>query len=227
MVGVVDKPSQIPPRRGRPARHLLGGIAVCGVCGAATRVGTQNVGARQRSDDPTQPSRYRVYECAGSAGSRGFHVSMRQEHLDQLVTDAVLARISEPGFRTPRTSHEDEDGSERRALRLEIKGHRVWLDSVRKEADRRAAPLMLAHQERVVFPKIRAALSRIEALDELDPLAGQLRDSSSIRNAWNRMPLPEQRHIIQVLVTPRINPVLPEDRGRQGLNTRRVDLDWR
>lgn len=227
MVGVVDEPSPIPRRRGRPARHLLGGIAVCGVCGAATRVGTQNTGARQSPGDQAQPSRYRVYECAGSTGSRGFHVSMRQEHLDQIVTDAVLARISRPDFQTPRTTHEDQDGSERRALRLKIKGHRVWLDTVRKEADRRDAPLMLAHQERVVFPKIRAALARIEALDELDPLTTQLRDSSSVWNAWNRMRLPEQRHIVRLLVTPRINPVLPEDRGRQGLNTHRVDLDWR
>ncbi|RYF48020.1 MAG: hypothetical protein EOO27_36265, partial [Comamonadaceae bacterium] len=84
-------------RRGRPARHLLSGIAVCTVCGSSLRVGSQNTRGRAE-----EPSRYRVYECAGSTGNTGFHVSIRQEHLDQIVTDAIIGRVLEPDFRAPR-----------------------------------------------------------------------------------------------------------------------------
>lgn len=217
-----------PPRgRGRPPRHLLSGIAVCGVCGAATRVGSQNASTRQTPVDKDQPSRYRVYECAGSRGSSGFHVSMRQDHLDQIVTDAVLARVVAAGFQAPRASQEDEDGTERRALQLEIKGHRIWLDTVRKEAERRQMPEMLARQEHIVFRKIDAARWRIHELEELDPLTLELTEATSVRSAWNRMPVLERRHIIQTLVTPRINPVMPDERGRQGLNVDRVELAWK
>ncbi|MEL0525934.1 zinc ribbon domain-containing protein, partial [Neisseria gonorrhoeae] len=155
-------------RRGRPPRYLLSAIAVCGVCGAATRVGAQNTGGGKH-----QPSHYRVYECAGAPGRTGFHVSMRQEHLDEIVTDAVLARILGPDFRVPRAREEDEDGSERRALRLEIKGHRAWLEAVRKEARRRGRPRVLAAQERIVRLKIEAAQARIDELERLNPLVDE------------------------------------------------------
>ena len=68
---------------------------------------------------------------------------------------------------------------------------------------------------------------RIEELEELDPLARQLRDSSSVQKAWNGMSLVDRRHIIQLLVLPRINPVPPEERGRPGINARGVDLVWK
>ncbi|ANQ74406.1 hypothetical protein AOT96_29005 [Rhodococcus sp. 008] len=88
----------------------------------------------------------------------------------------------------------------------------------------RLSPSVTGFTSGVVFPKIRAALMRIEELEELDPLACQLRDSSSVQRAWNRMSLVERRHIIRLLVLPRINPVPPEERGQPGINARRVDL---
>lgn len=209
-------------RRGRPPRYLLSAIAVCGVCGAATRVGAQNTGGGKH-----QPSHYRVYECAGAPGRTGFHVSMRQEHLDEIVTDAVLARILGPDFRVPRAREEDEDGSEQRALRLEIKGHRAWLEAVRKEARRRGRPRVLAAQERIVRLKIEAAQARIDELERLNPLVDELRRSQRVRDTWSGMSLIQQRHVIESLMVPRIHPVEPAERGQRGPNARRVDLVWR
>lgn len=214
-------------RRGRPHRYLLSAITVCGVCGAPTRIGTQNTGAPRGAGAGEPPSRYTVYECAGAPGSTGFHVSMHQEHLDRIVTDAVLARIGEPDFRAPPVLSEDEDGEIRRALRLEIKSDRAWLDAVQKEAARSKRPHVLIQQQRIVLPRIQAAETRIEELDELDPLVLELKDAQSARNAWERMPLAQRRHVVQVLVVPRIRPIDAEGRGRRGVNAERVDLEWR
>lgn len=217
----MDQPVEAARGRGRPAAHLLSGIAVCGVCGSAVRVGSQNT----RSDE--QRHRYRVYECAGSPGSTGFHVSMRQEHLDQIVADAVVERVLRSDFRAPRAHEEDSDGTERRALRLEIKSLRIWLDEVGKEARRRGTEDVLTGAERVVLPKIEAATDRVEELERLDPMIVDLQDARSVRRAWDALPLAQQRHVVRALMVPRINPVLEEERGRRGLNARRVDLGWR
>jgi hypothetical protein len=152
---------------------------------------------------------------------------MRQDHLDQIVTDVVLARIATAEFQAPRATQEDPDGTERRALRLEIKGHRIWLDSVRKEAERRQMPEMLARQEHIVFRKIYAARWRIHELEELDPLTVELTEAASVHSAWNRMSVLERRHVVETLVIPRINPVTPDERGKQGPNVNRVELVWK
>lgn len=212
--------------RGRPPRYLLSSIAVCGVCGAPTRIGTQNARSRPTSRD-TQPTLYRVYECAGVPGRTGFHVSIRQEHLDEIVTDAVIARVVGKDFMTPRTRPEDEDGTERRALRLEIKSHRVWLDAVRSESAKRQHPEMIRAQEAIVLPKIEAATKRLEELEQLDPIVRGLKSTQSARGTWDRMPLAQQRHIVSTLMVPRINPVAPGEQGRRGPNYDRIDLIWR
>lgn len=213
-------------RRGRQYRYLLSGIAVCGVCGAPTRVGTQNTSTRRPSGAAQPPVRYHVYECAGTPGSTGFHVSMHQEHLDQIVTDALLARVTEPDFHPPTALGEDEEGQERRALRLEIKSDRVWLNHVEKEAARSKRPDTLIHQQRIALPRIQAAQKRIEELEELDPLVLELKDAQSARDVWERMPLAQQRHVVKSLMIPRIHPIPADERGQPGLNTQRVDLGW-
>lgn len=212
-------------KRGRPPRYLLSSIAVCGVCGASTRIGTQNARSRATGSD-SQPDHYRVYECAGIPGRTGFHVSIRQEHLDEIVTDAVIARVVGKDFMTPRTRPDDEDGTERRALRLEIKGHRVWLDAVRAESAKRKQPEMLQAQEAIVLPKIEAATARLEELEQLDPIVRGLKRTQSARDTWDRMPLAQQRHIVSTLLVPRINPIAPDEQGRRGRNHDRVDLIW-
>lgn len=213
-------------KRGRPPRYLLSSIAVCGVCGARTRVGSQNASS-QSAQGKELPHRYRVYECAGSPGATGFHVSIRQEYLDEIVTDAVLARVADMDFQTPRALAEDEDGTERRALRLEIKADYIWLEKVREAAELRPRSELLENQEKIVFPKIEAALDRIDVLENLDPLVRRLRRAQSALNIWASMPVAQQRHVVSTLVIPRIDPVGADVRGQRGPNADRVKLIWR
>lgn len=206
--------------RGRPAQYLLSGIATCGVCGAAVRIGSQNTGLGKG-----QPARYRVYECAGLPGAGGFHVSIQQEHLDQIVTEAVMDRVLQADFHPPRDLEDDADGTERRALRLQIKAQRLWLDHGRKEAHRRGMDHIMPPVERIVRSKIEAAQLRIDELERLNPLVLDLQGARSVRLTWQRLPRADQRRVIGALMAPRINPVPIEQRGR-GLNSERIDLGW-
>ena len=153
---------------------------------------------------------------------------MNQEHLDQIVTEAVLTRISQVDFKTPRARRdEDVDGTERRALELEIKRHKLWLDAVERESRTRQQPTILASQERIVTPRIEAARARLNELAQVDRLVLDLTISSLVQDRWDDMTLDERRHVIQALVVPRINPTSTSERGQRGPNWHRVDLFWR
>jgi len=112
---------------GRPAKYLLSRLALCGVCDAPLRVGAQNARRPRARGSVAEPSRYRVYECPGQPSQTGFHVSMRQEHLDQLITEAVLERVAQESFRVPSRLKDEAARDEHEALRLEIADHRAWL----------------------------------------------------------------------------------------------------
>ena len=213
---------------GRPHRYLLSGIAVCDVCDAPVRVGAQNVGSSRRSQPRTDPSRYGVYECRGGVTKSGFHVSMNQEHLDQIVTDAVLARIDQPQFETPAILKDEAHRSEHDALRLELKALRIRLDAAGEDAEQ-APDVALAHlQTTEADLEIRALQRRIDELQMRDPLIAELRRAGQFANlTWKWLSIVQRRHIVESLVVPRIKPLDPTERGRRGINADRVDLVWR
>lgn len=215
-----------PNGRGRPARYLLSGIATCAVCDAPMRVGSQNHTA-QPVGSTTKPRRYKVYECAGAPGKGGFHVSVRQVFLDELVTQAVLARVSAAGFDVPRASREDPSGEERQALRLEIKGHRAWLETVEAAAVKQNLRPMYETQRSTVSPMIDAATKRLAHLEARDAAVGELLTANHVHETWRLLAVEQRRHIVQALVLPRIAPVAPEQRGQRSLDDRRVELIWR
>lgn len=172
-------------------------------------------------------SKYRVYECPGIPGSNGFHVSIRQDSLDEFVTNAVLARATEGGFVSPRTHKEGAGGAESRALRAMIKSHRAWLKTVHKDVARLNRPDLPGRMEEIVLPKIESALKRIEELEGRDSLILELSRSRSPVDHWRGLELFEQRRIVRELVIPRIRPVDASQRGRRGLNAERIELTWR
>lgn len=215
-----------PTRRGRRPSYLLSGIALCSVCAAPLRVGSQNSGSPD-ADDYQRRRRYRVYECPGTAGRSGFHVSIGLAHLDEFITGAVLDRIAAANFRVPRASHEDPDGSERRALRLEIKSDREWLQTVHKEAEKQHLPGVFVGQQHILSPKIARAQARIAILEEQDALVLELLEAPSLQHNWNSRTVTQRRQIVRALLSPRIHPVDASRRGQRGLDERRVELVWR
>lgn len=172
-------------------------------------------------------SKYRVYECPGIPGSSGFHVSIRQDSLDEFVTNAVLAHAAESGFMAPHSHKEGAGGPECLALRAMIKSHRAWLKTVHKDAARLNRPNLPGRMEQIVLPKIKSALKRIEELEGRDSVILELSRSRSPGDYWRGLELFEQRRIVRKLVIPRIRPVDASQRGRRGLNASRIELTWR
>lgn len=100
-----------------PAKHLLGGIAECAVCGSGTGIGNQNKGQPKidkETGEKLPQEHYNTYLCHGAPGKTGFHVAMKEEHLDLLVTEVVLARIQRPDF-LARVGQEDHGVDAERA----------------------------------------------------------------------------------------------------------------
>lgn len=213
-----------------PARHLLGGIAECDVCGAGTRIGKQNAGKQQYDKETGEKlprPHYNTYLCHGTPGKTGFHVAMREEHLDLLVTEVVLARLQRPDF-LARVGQEDKGvDEEREALLEEIRGHKAWLDDVAKQAAKDKDLGMLTEQRALVLPQIDAAQKQLEALARTDPLIIELAGADDVEARWEELSIVERRQVIRLLVTPRIKPVGKGWRGKKGLNRERVVFAWK
>lgn len=213
-----------------PAKHLLGGIAECGVCGAGTRVGKQNAGKQQYDPETGEKlprDYYLTYVCSGAPGKTGFHVAMRETHLDLLVTEVVLARIQRPDFLARLGQEDDGVDDERAALLEEIRGHREWLEQVRERAERERKLELLFDQEQRVTPRIKEAQKRLEALAATDPLVLELAGAADVEARWEELSIIEKRQVIRLLVVPRIHRIGKEWRGRRGINTDRVTFHWR
>lgn len=216
-----------------PARHLLSGIALCGECGARTRVGRQNGGVQKHDENGERLPRlhYHAYQCIGMPGRPGFHVSMREEHLDLIVTELVLARLERPDFLATLGEQDDDVDAERDAVLDEIRGHQEWLEQVATEAERRRDLRMLTEQRDLVEPKIEAAQRRLESLAKADPLVLELAQSGRVREIWAEREksgdIVWQRHVIRELIVPKIHRTLPEARGRKGINPDRITYTWR
>lgn len=212
-----------------PAKHLLTGIAVCGICGAGTRVGKQNAGRKKYDEEggPLPREHYSTYICQGVPGKTGFHVAMKKEHLDQVVTEYVLARLERPDFLAVLGQQDKGVDAERLALIDGIEGHRKYLDEVREQAAARHRPELMFDQEDRVRPLIDAAQRRLEQLAATDPLVLDLASSGDVRGAWEKLELADMRRVIRALMTPRINPVGKGAKGWKGVNYDRVDPGWR
>jgi DNA invertase Pin-like site-specific DNA recombinase len=232
-----------PPQRKRtndwPAKHLLTGIAACGVCGAPMRIGKQNAGRRkdrvtgeplpkpvdEHGNELPYPF-YNTYVCVGVPGKTGFHVAMRDSHLDEVVTELMLSRLERPDFLAVIGERGKGTDAERRTILEEIASYQDYLDRVREDAAQKLRFDVLMDQEARIGPKIKAAQKRLEKLSEMDPLVLRLIRDGAVRTGWDELELPDKRRVLRAMATPRVNRVGPEARGKRGINYERVDVVW-
>lgn len=173
---------------------------------------------------------YSTYICAGQArtpGARGFHVAMKEEHLDRIVTELVLARLERPDFLASISTRGSGNEQERKDLLAEIDGHREWLEQVRERAEKERNLDLLFDQQSRVEPKIAAAQKQLEQLSEVDPWVLAVLRDGAIREAWDdeeRMGLPEKRRLIAAVMAPRLR---RGNRGEKGLHPERVLPGWK
>jgi site-specific DNA recombinase len=228
-----------PPARKRtndwPAKHLLAGIALCGVCGAPLRVGKQNAGVKKYDSQGVAVPRktYSTYVCSGVPGRpgpdgmTGFHVTMREEHLDEVVTELMLARLERPDFLATFGRRGEGNDAKRRALLEEINGYQDYLDKVRLEAAEQLRFDLILDQEARIQPKMKAAQARLEKLSEVDPFVLTLLAGGAIRMEWQDMELALRRRVIRAVMAPRVDRIGKGWRGQKGINAERVEPGWR
>ena len=208
-----------PPAR--EVKHLLVGLAECAGCGGRLRGGRQSAG---RGADG-EPRRYPTYICAGYASPQPGtkHVSIKEEHLDLLVSEAVIARLSQPDFLTTARSSDVELHVEREELAAQIDADKAYLDDVRQKAAEAGMFDLVIDQERRVRPRIEANEQRLRALSGHSEEVLALASEEDVRGAWEGMPVARQRDVVRALMVPVVKPA---ERGQKGLRPERVEVRW-
>ncbi len=194
-----------PTRRtstGSAAKHLLSGIARCGVCGGAMRAGLN----RQTVS----------YRCADNSC-----VSRSKADVDDLVTAVVLGRLARPDAADLLTP---DRSPERVAAVHEALGLRARLD---RAADDYADGKIDARQmERITArlrPQLDAADARARVVDDA-PLLDGLAANVQAAQVWTDMSITRRRAVVDLLVDVTI------ERAKQGARTfapESVSIEWR
>jgi DNA invertase Pin-like site-specific DNA recombinase len=192
-------------------KHLLSGIARCGVCGE--RVGSSGM--------PTRTGGGPSYRCPR------FHVYRAVDALDTVVTRAVLARLAAPDALELLVGTPGEDARHARRELLACRAEQaqaatLFTDGVITRAQLAAMSTRLRARERDL-ERAWALQARPAAMAKILLTTAHARPRRHLRAGWDRLTLDEQRAVIDTLLVvslPRVGP------GRR-CGPDNVDLEWR
>lgn len=184
-----------PSRRGRPPspRHLLSGVALCGVCGHSVVAGTR------------RPHYGHAYRCGDSNG----HVARRGDWVDAYVSQIVIARLSQPDARDLLI---DDGRPDLPALRNKASTLRAQIDALAAEFGISDPDdvIMAAREFRLASERLRARLAEVEAqladvgrVNIFGPLVG----AENVAAAWEELDTDRQRVVIDALMVVKLQPV--------------------
>jgi site-specific DNA recombinase len=198
MRAVLEDPKRAKgPRMGRVPTALGTGLFVCGCCEQPTMRKAKSTGG------------WPIYRCGG-AGNGGKHVSRHADTLDEFVTDAIIGRLSEPGFVQAMVDRVSAKGNaDQAALIAERDEIRSALDELAKASESSAVTTALALQLARQTTELTKRSDEIKHLlaqsGEQSPLA-VLIGVDDIAAAWHGLPLSMQRAICAAVVTVTVNP---------------------
>jgi site-specific DNA recombinase len=190
-----------PGRGGRI--HLLSGIARCGECGAALRVGHSK---------GTEAYRCRVNHC----------VSRRRDYLEEYVTAVIIARLSRPDAAALLLPA--DDGGERERAAQAAERVRERLDDA---AASFASGLITARQLATITGQLRPELAALEAASAPPPdraaVLGGLVGAIDVAASWERLSPDARRAVVRLLLEITVR------RARRGntWSTEGITLEWR
>jgi DNA invertase Pin-like site-specific DNA recombinase len=176
-------------RREGAVRHLLSGIARCGVCGARMMVGN-NRGIKS-------------YYCKQS-----FHTARREDLTDQVVVDIILARLNKPDVLQLLADNDDHTAV--RDAVAEADGKRARLETfIDAAADGSITAAALARIETKLMAEIDAAQTRARRAS-----SGHVLDQAVgiDRAQWDALPIATRREIITAICDVTI---MPAGRGHR------------
>jgi site-specific DNA recombinase len=199
LVAKLNDPSR-RTQRDSIVKHLLVGIAVCGVCGAPCR----------RIKNRSCPS----YSCSRN------HCVARAQHLaDGYVTAVAVARLNRPDLADLLAG----DDSAANAALDEARALRARLDSFYDSAAAgEITPAALARIEAGLLPKIETA-ERKATPSTASPLLAMF-TAGDAEQTWAALSIPQRRDLLRVLLTPVIH------RTRQGarqLDPESIEIAWK
>jgi DNA invertase Pin-like site-specific DNA recombinase len=192
-------------RRGRPPTSLLGGLMVCGVCGATM----------QQSASRRDYRRYACHSAPGRAGCGGN--TIRADHTEELVTEVVLQRLDTPMLVKAMNAVDDAPANEVSVLeaRLAELAETYAVGEITKAEWMRARSTI---DQRLEHARIEVGhATRLAVVDEY-------REPGVLRDAWPRLSTDEKRSIIASVVT-RIVIAPAEKRARWDAD--RITITWR
>jgi site-specific DNA recombinase len=189
MTGVADKLADPARRTGlsRARRHLLSGIATCGLCGSVLGSGVTS-----------RPRQNPIYTCKGCN-----RVSRNAAQVDAMAVEAVVARLSRPDAieLTIATGRDDLDEQRERARAL-----RARLDGLATEF---ADGDLTASQIKTATRRINEQLAEIDAVI-LDAQKVHTYDgvigAHDVDAAFDALDLDRKRAIVAALITVTVHP---------------------
>ncbi|MEU4577452.1 recombinase family protein [Nonomuraea sp. NPDC023979] len=183
-------------------KHLLSGIALCGVCGSDLRV---------------QPSRGRLtYICRPrQAGASGMgHVGRGKDRLEEFVVEVVLSRLASDEMQKSLAQAGDDD-PELSGVLAEIATLRDRLLVIYSQgASGDLSPMAVAHMEKEIQPRIDRLEARARSMRSA-PLVHAVADPDFqvVVDRWMALTMPQQRELLRAMCE-RIE-VLPVGPGRK------------
>jgi site-specific DNA recombinase len=198
MMAVLSDPARFTggTRRGRTPTALGTGVYRCGNCDQPSM--------RKAKTTAGAP----IYRCGNIECSS--HLSRRADTLDAYVTDAVIARLSQPGFVQQFADLASTHGNiDQTALVAERNEIGVALNELAQAADSGAVTTALAL---TLARQTRELTARAEEIGHLlaqgvtrSPVA-DLIGVDDIETAWHGLTLPVQRAILAAVVTVTVRP---------------------
>ncbi|MGO1808546.1 MAG: recombinase family protein [Micrococcaceae bacterium] len=187
-------------RQGNQPRYLLSGIGFCGKCGATL------VSGKNSRKQPT-------YRCGAL-----FHLTRQREPIDEMVTQAVITRLSSVDVHDLVKPEEDE-GPDREALLTERNGL--------VERVKQLSPLLLDVNQPYleITEAIRGGKARIDEIDAelldhsvsvaakllagVDESVDTAERREVVESKWEALDMDDRRMLVDELVTVTIEPTVP------------------
>lgn len=200
---ILTNPQRQPPGVTNARKHLLSGIAVCGVCGSPLRI---------HHGGPSAPLGYSCQQRGCGKVRRSLH------HLDEFITKLIIPRLASADVESPANVGHDQLGEQIAATEARLEEVAIAF------AD---DPDVTADQVRAMTRRLRSTLDGLQARQ-----ADRMRSSvltelggTDLANTWASLSLSRRRAIISVLAVSVI--VLPTTRRGRGFDPSRIDICWR
>jgi site-specific DNA recombinase len=200
---VLTNPRRRPPGLTNARKHLLSGIATCGICGSPLKI---------HHGGPSAPLAYSCQQRGCGKVRRSLH------HLDEFVASLIVARLTAADIQPATDPDDDRLGEQIAAVEARLEEVAIAF------AD---DPDVTAEQVRVMTHRLRGTFDQLQARQGARMRSAVLAALGGVDLAtvWASLSLSRRRAIISVLAESVI--VLPTLRRGRGFDPSRIDIRWR